>query len=509
MRARKQTHTDSLPAPIGGWNALDSIASMPPEDARFLENWFPSTTDILLRYGYSNWATGLSGQVQTLAHYSGANTDKLFAWSTVNVYDVTAAGAVGAPIVNGLTNAQWQFTNMANSAGNWFMAVNGVDNLLLFDGTTWEKVTGASAHAITGIATTALINIFLFKHRIWFLQKNTLNAWYLGIDAISGAATQFSLAGVSRKGGYLVGIAAWTIDAGYGVDDLLVFATNKGEIIVYKGTDPSSATTWALVGIWELGCPIGYRCFMKFAGDLLLICQDGLLTLAAALQSSRLDPRVALSNKIQFAISDAISKYSVNFGWSLLYFPKENFLFINVPIGVGQQQQYVMNTITKAWCSFSGWAANCWELFQDEPYFGANGVVGHAWDTLADNGANINGSGAQAFNYFGARGQQKRFTLARPLIHAAGPPAIQSGLDIDFETRNIAPISTGSSVPLTAWDIALWDSGIWNGLLSIYRLWQGVNGLGFAASYRIQAATNSIETRWLGTDLVSERGGTL
>lgn len=505
----KRTSTTSLPCPIGGWNALDSLADMPATDARFLTNWFPSTSDILLRYGYSNHATGLGAQVETVAHYSGGATDKLFAWAGTDVYDVTAAGAVGAAVVSSLTNAKWQFINVANAAGNWFMAVNGTDKLLLYDGTTWEKVDGASAHAITGVTTTTLSNIQLFKFRVWFIQKNTLDAWYLGTNAISGAATKFTLAGVAKKGGYLVAMGTWTIDAGQGVDDKLVFVTNKGEVIVYAGTDPSSASTWALEGVWELGSPIGARCFMKYAGDLLLICQDGLLPLSAALQSSRVQPRVALTNKIQYATSAAISSYSANFGWQLLYFPKENMLFLNVPVSVGNQQQYVMNTITKSWCNFTGWAANCWELYQDEPYFGANGVVCKAWDTLADNGANINATGAQAFNYFGTRGKQKRWTLTRPIIQANGLPSIQSGLDIDYEEEAVTPISVQAYAPNSAWDTSLWDAGIWGGSLSVYKYWQGINGIGFTASYRIQGASNGIETRWLGTDFVYEDGGVL
>jgi hypothetical protein len=247
---------------------------------------------------------------------------------------------------------------------------------------------------------------------------------------------------------------------------------------------------------------------MKYAGDLLLICQDGLLPMAAALQSSRLNPKVALTNKIQYATSTAISIYGANFGWDLLYFARENMLFLNVPIAVGQQQQYVMNTITKSWCNFTGWAANCWVLFEDDPYFGGNGIVGAAWDSMADNGENINAAAAQAYNYFGQRGQQKRWTLARPLIMANGTPAIQSGMDVDYQTQAIAPISS-ASVPASAWDSAIWDTSLWGGGLTTYQSWQGINGLGFAGSYRIQGASLGIETRWAATDFVAEIGGVL
>jgi len=184
-------------------------------------------------------------------------------------------------------------------------------------------------------------------------------------------------------------------------------------------------------------------------------------------------------------------------------------LILNVPMATGQQQQFVMNTITKSWCNFTGWPASCWELFQDEPYFGADGVICKAWDTLSDNGDNINADAGQAFNYFGARGQQKRWTLTRPFIQANGTPSVQAGIDVDFEEQMLTPISTGGALPVNAWDTAVWDFAIWGGGLNIYRYWQGVNGVGFCGSLRMQAASRGIETRWLGTDVVMERGGIL
>jgi hypothetical protein len=56
----------------------------------------------------------------------------------------------------------------------------------------------------------------------------------------------------------------------------LVFVTDQGEVMVYRGTDPSSASTWALIGIWIVGAPIGNRCLMKYGGDLLVLTLDGL-----------------------------------------------------------------------------------------------------------------------------------------------------------------------------------------------------------------------------------------
>jgi hypothetical protein len=96
--AQKQvSRSASLPAPVGGWNARDSIGDMPTTDAVVLTNWFPSTTEVDLRPGYTKYATGLPADVETLMSFAGASSTKLFAISNKAIYDVSAGGAVGAP----------------------------------------------------------------------------------------------------------------------------------------------------------------------------------------------------------------------------------------------------------------------------------------------------------------------------------------------------------------------------------------------------------------------------
>lgn len=506
---KAQARVDSLPAPVGGWNARDSLANMPSTDAVYLTNLFPSTSSVILRGGYTNYATGMNGQVETLMWYSGAATNQFFAIDAVgkSIYNVSVAGAVGAPVVTGLANARFEYSNISNAAGNWLMAVNGADDLQRYDGTTWLSITGSGTGAITGVTTSTLSNVVLFKHRLWFIQKDTLIAWYLGVDAISGAATKFDLGGIARNGGTLVDLDTWTIDAGYGVDDNLVFVTSTGEVIVYAGTDPASSTTWALVGVWALGQPVGNRSLFKWGGDLLILNYDGLLPLAAALQSSRLDPRVALSDKIQNAVSLATTTYGTNFGWEIFYFARENALWVNVPVSVGMQQQYAMNTITKSWCNFSAWPANCWSMFNNNPYFGGNGVVCLAWaPTYQDNGSNIQTAALQAFNYFDSRGTEKYFTRARPAIFSTGSPGISIGLNVDFDIEdNLAPVSYAANTAAT-WDNALWDQGLWGQDPTVQNNWQGITGIGYCGAIQFKSASSSISIQWASTDVVYQQG---
>ena len=61
--------TASMPSPIGGWNARDSVAQMPPVDAVSLTNLYPTPTDVQLRKGYSKKSIGITGKVNTLMNY--------------------------------------------------------------------------------------------------------------------------------------------------------------------------------------------------------------------------------------------------------------------------------------------------------------------------------------------------------------------------------------------------------------------------------------------------------
>ena len=501
---RKTSRAVSLPSPVGGWNARDSIAAMPPTDAVSMVNWFPGTSDVILRFGHTQYATGFPTQVETILAYSGSTTDTLFGISNGSVYDATAGGTVGAAVLSGLTNSRWQYVNIATPGGNFIEMCNGVDAVRSYDGASW------ASPAITNVTSSNLININLHKNRLWFCEVGTLKAWYLPVQSIAGAAASLDLSSFCPHGGYLMAMATWTIDAGYGVDDLAVFVTNKGDVLIYRGTDPSSASTWALVGVFSVGTPIGRRCFVKYKGDLLLITQDGLVSAASYLQSSRLDPKVTLTDKIQYAMNQAISVYGSNFGWQVIPYPAQSMLILNVPYGESSnQQQFVMNTITGNWCNFQGWEASCWEIYSDDPYFGSNTFIGKAWNTNSDNGDDINADALQAFNYFGKPGELKRFSMIRPILLTNGTPVVLGAVNVDYDTT--APTDT-LSVSVTSygiWDVGRWDDAIWGADLNVSRNWQSVTGIGYCGAPRLKTANNGLQLQWVGTDVVMEPGAIL
>jgi hypothetical protein len=496
----------SLPAPTGGWNARDAIANMKESDAVILDNWWPTTSDIQGRKGWSSHVTGIVDDVETLMVYA-STSEKMFAAADEFIYPVTSAGAVGSADVSGLTNSRWQWINVATTGAQYLYAVNGADKPLLYDGSSWTAIDGVSTPAITGVTTTGLIDIALHKNRVWFVQKDTLTAWYLPTDSVGGTANPLRLNGVARRGGELVSIGTWTIDAGEGVDDHWVAVTSEGEVIVYKGADPSNANTWALVGVWHLGSPIGQRCLLKYAGDILVNCEDGVMPLSKALIADKI-AATALTDKIQGAMSAAATTYGANFGWQMLHYPKATMLVVNVPTNsVGTaQQQYAMNTITGAWSRFTGIEANCWAIFNGEPYFGGAGIVGRFWNTYSDNGNNIFGEVLQAFSYFRQRGRLKHWKMARPVLATNGTPSLSVSLNVDYDTDSRPSTVSFTPSAVAQWDIAKWDQAKWGAGLRVLKNWQTMGALGVCAAMHFVSA-QQLETRWMASDFIYEPGG--
>ena len=164
---KQQAQSASLPAPVGGWNARDALGEMKPEEAVELINFFPRTTTVQLRFGYSNQSTGFSGQCETLMAYEGGATSRLIGVTREvadsRIYNMTSVGAVGAAMLTGLTNARWQHVNIATSGGNYLICANGADDVRSFDGTTW------ASPSITGVTSANLIHFNLHKNRRWVI----------------------------------------------------------------------------------------------------------------------------------------------------------------------------------------------------------------------------------------------------------------------------------------------------------------------------------------------------
>jgi len=503
--------TYAIPAPYKGWNARGNLANMGPLEAVVMDNIFPGVQDVALRPGRSDWVTGFSANVRGLMPYNGGASSKLFAATSAGVYDVTSSGTMGA-VVTACTDGRWISVNFRTAGGSYLTMVNGVDSLKLYDGATWVTVTGVSVPAITGVTTSSLNYVSIHKKRQWFVEADTMNLWYLPVDSIAGAATQFPVGSLFKLGGYVVATGSWTLDSGSGVDDLFVIATSNGEIAVYQGTDPASSATWALVGVYEAGPPVGRRPLLDYGGDLLYLSKNGLIPLSKLVQSPVLELSSMVSFNIDGAMLDATSTYAANNGWQAILHRNGTALIVNVPVSADTlSYQYVMNVVTKAWCRFTGWNASCWAVLGSDIYFGGGTGVSKAWIGTSDAGTPITGQVAQSYNSFGMAGQ-KAISLVRPNLEVSGSATLRMAIDADFKTFNgqtlvtYTPISAGAT-----WDSSLWDTGLWDaGASPVESKWLTVpNDLGYLHSFRLQLTTSSASFVWTSTNYAYKPAGIL
>jgi hypothetical protein len=487
---------------------------MSPTDAIILDNFFPSPTQVSLRKGRTNHSTGLPSWVETLMGYSNlSTTEKLFAISGTAVYDVTATGAVGAAVVTGLTNARWEYTNIAPPGGASLYAMNAVDKPLYYDGTSWVKVDAASTPAITGVTTTTLRNPVVWKSRLWAVENNTNNAWYLPVQSIGGAATKFDLSAQFRKGGSLQVIMTFSVSSATSFDDYIGFLSSEGELAVYQGTDPSVAADIAIVGVYSLGKPIGRRCWFKYGADAIIICSDGFVSVTSLISVGIQQPKNAISYKILQLVNNDVQAYSQNYGWEGIVHPLGNKIIMNIPENTNSRMhQYVQNTIHGAWCSYgiisSPWNAVTFCVLGDKLYYGGNTIVAQADVGQNDAGAQIFGSMKPAFSYVGTD-RQKRFTMVRPIILTTGAVYPTLALNVDFQNVLPTGVPTFSSTASPMWNVALWNVSYWASGPFAQKDWQTIYGIGFTGTVYMTLASTVSEVSVLSFDFLLENGGIL
>ena len=429
--------TVPIPAPVGGLDAVSPLANMQPHFAPILTNWTPRPGWVELRGGYSVWCQGLStGAVETLMAYKPANAaEKLFAAANNQIWDVTS---YGSPFVSlsSLANNRWQYANFTPSgSSSYLICANGSDSVREYDGTTWSTPT------ITGVTSSTLITVNSHQRRLWFIQANSTTVWYLGTGSISGAATALEIGPLLTKGGYLLAMGSWTVDGGNGPNNLAVFMSSRGQAVIYQGTDPTSSTTWSLVGVFNLPTPIpSRRCITQIGSDLGILTLDGLIPLSKALPFNPSGVRSsAFTQKIQNAMLQAAQNGYNEFGWQTILFPLESLMIVNFPVTEGvTQQQFVMNGISGSWAMWSGWNANCFEILDNSLYFGDNaGNVCLAYTGGLDSVTPITADMQCAFNFFEQPGRIKTMSMVRPFITADGTLTPTIAVDVDFATADV------------------------------------------------------------------------
>jgi len=495
----------SVPAPVRGINAKDSLADMDADWAIELENMFPNLTSVDLRGGYAEHSTGNgSGAVETLIAWAGPTGQKLLSASGGAIYDASSAGAASS-LATGKSNDRWQTTMFGTAGGNFLYMVNGADAPIYYDGSTF------TTPSLTGVTATDIVGVLAHQRRLFFTFNNSLIFGYLPVVSVAGAVSTFDIGGLCKKGGYIMALGSWTRDGGSGPDDVFVAITSEGECILYSGNDPSTASAWNLVGVFSIGKPIGRRCIEKVGSELIVTTQDGAIPLSIFLPIDQVGSRgKALSDNIQNEFLKAARTYGSNFGWQSIHYPQGSYALFNIPMSGTTSFQYVVNTQAPyGWCKFTNQNASCWALFNGDLYFGGQGGIVYKADTgTNDDGGNIEWKIKPAFNYYGQRGVNKLFTLCRPHFTSNGSPSFSIDLNVDFSNKIPTAIPTASPLTGALWDTALWDSAVWSDTTEIAD-WTTVFGFGDCASPIIRGGDQGLTVSFTAYDMIYQSGNVL
>jgi hypothetical protein len=201
---------------------------------------------------------------------------------------------------------------------------------------------------------------------------------------------------------------------------------------MYQGTDPSDATAWALVGVYNLGYPMGARSLVKYGSDLAIITTDGVIPLSQAIKLDRSqDDAVALTQKIQpDAFQAATVAYppprSAGRGCST---PRARWRSSTSP--TAPAVQYVQNVQTGRGAASPAWTRPAGPSPTTPPITPRSNAV-YQWDIGADDaGTPITYDLGGAWSNFRTPGQ-KRFTMLRPLMNTVSwiTPAVE--MDVNY-----------------------------------------------------------------------------
>lgn len=470
----------TIPAPLRGLALSENYAFMQPGGAVVLDNWVPTLRGVKLRGGFIRWCDLHPGlavphvdrrPIVSAFEYADHLIHRMFAANANGLYEVTTNTAV--QVVGAIGSPNYSAAQLSNAAGNWMIAVNDAgDAPLQLDGTTntWTQLDSGEITGAVGTPVAAglnLVHVWKYRNRLFFIERNSMNAWYLGLNAVQGALNLIPLSGAATKGGKLLSGATWSVDAGDGIDDKCVFLTDLGEVLIFTGSDPGSATNWRQEGRYAVGKPLGKNAHISLGGDLLIATTDGLVPISAAITKTaeRLELAMLSHNIRSMWRAEAIDKR--DFPWSMKRWDEYGGMFVTWPGGqAGNRRCAVINTGTGAWARLPGIDALCFIRMREDLFFGTqDGIVMQAERTGYEDGIPYLASLVGGWSTFQQQASTAVWHQARASFQSpnAQPFIPQLSACTDFVVTLPPPPLVGLDAGVAdVWDQGKWDDAKWD-----------------------------------------------
>lgn len=505
------TGRNVVPIPIStrGLVVHENRGTSDPAGAIVYENIWPKLNYGEVRGGLEELVT-LSGEVQSLFEYNVPGAAHFFGATATGIFDIT--GTVTTAVA-GQTSGRYSVQQVGTVGGNFLICANGTDEVQQFDGTTW------SASAITGVDTALLSHVCLYRNRLFFVEKDTKDAWFLPVDSIAGAAQRVSLGGVFQQGGALLFASRWSVDAGDGIDDKIAFFSTEGEVAIYEGGDPADVTSWRLIGIYNVSKPMGANATFKAGGDIAIATNGGIYPLSEALSK---DPEAlsltAITRNIEPLWIEAARSQTTP--WEVVKWADNDLALVTLPDDTSGKMLAV-SLETGGWSVITGWAAKCAGIFNGQAYIGrSDGKVLACDKGGMDDGLPFTATWVPSFQQYGQPGTYQRAQQCRGTFLSFGDFSAKFGVSRDYQINLPSPpgTSTGAvpGVNALVWDVGLWDGANWGQDFSDQNLeakttmWRSVSGTGYALAPSLQITSGTpqkLQVQIVNMEMALDAGG--
>lgn len=347
-----------------------------------------------------------------------------------------------------------------------------------------------------GLTTANLSYVWAYKERLWFIQKDSLDAWYLDVDQIAGELTWFPLGGVFNRGGSLLFGATWSLDSGGdgGLSEQCIFVTTNGDVAVYQGISPEDAASWGKVGVYRIGAPLGKHAHYRAGADIHIATNIGLIPLSQAIQREfAVIAPAAISSPIEVAWNDAVARRQPP--WHCEIWP-EGQMVIVAPTSSEEEQDFVfaVNASTSAWARFTNWTVRCLCVYQGGLYFGSTGgKVVQAMVTGTDQDQAYTAKVLPLFDDLGAPLSRKVAKMAKITVRAASRIDTLTACRFDFDMSLPAPPAASIPPAGDRWGTAVWGEAVWGGTVDkiTMDLRVSISGYGYRIAPSVQVTSGA------------------
>lgn len=544
-KPRKSTLA-SLPVPTAGWISNRNLAlptgAADAPGAHILDNWFPTASSARLRRGLVRWATMPDGlPVKSLFTYSIGTQKQMFAATDQGIWDVTVVDEAYDTILSPddenylspgpdeafgwlsiepddnlwpSTNGGWITLQFSTAGGTFLIGVNGVDEGWIYDGLTFEPL-GVTFESPLTLTSADLSFVWAYKQRVYFIEKDSLNAWYLPVDQIGGQLEVLPLGGVFNRGGSLLWGQTWSLASGGdgGLSEQNTFCTTEGEVAIYQGLSPDDAQDWSKVGVYRIGKPMGKRGFIRAGGDLVIATTIGFIPLSKAIDMDYAALGiVAVSAKIADEWRSAVQTRGDD-NWVCELWGEGSMTIVSPPTLPNDPRVcFVANSDTGAWTRFTEWNPTAIAVFNGQLFFGMpSGAILRAWTGGSDEGVPYTGTMIPLFNDLGSPGQRKIAKIGRSVSRARYDHIEQVTALFDWST-DLPTQPDAGAIPIgNEWGNGIWGQSVWGGMAQsfISEKWQSVGGSGYAASLVLQVTSGAavpLDVEVVRLDLTYEVG---